>query len=68
MPSPERKNNMSSAANHRRRSHRSSKKHYDASMRRYRINLARDLNKAAFADTFFGKMIRRFRTGTPEGK
>lgn len=57
---------MSSAANHRKRSHRSQRLHMKGSQERHRIAVAGQLKKNL--PGFFGRFIRRFRTGTSEGK
>ena len=59
---------MSSAANHMKRSHRSQRAHYNASNRIHYKRVAKQAGRAAMRESLLRRFIRRFRTGTPEGK
>lgn len=59
---------MSTAANHRKRSHRSQRMHYNACDKRLIKNLDRQIGEAYMKENLFGCLIRRIRNAVTEGK
>lgn len=59
---------MSTAANHRKRSHRSQRMHYNACDKRLIKNLDRQIGEAYMKENLLGRLIRRIRNVVAEGK